>query len=56
LLSRATKGQALSLPIRETGFSVTAEQDAVLATTYMPEAEFDVTYCMSVPLIDSWFD
>ena len=51
VLSRTTKGQALSLPIRELDFGVTAEQDAVLVTTYMPEAEFNVTYYKSVRLI-----
>jgi hypothetical protein len=51
VLSRTKKGQALSLPIRELDFSVTVEQDAVLVTTYMPEAEFNVTYYKSVPLI-----
>ncbi len=51
VLSRTTKGQALSLPIQGLDFSVTAEQDAVLVTTYMPEAEFNVTYYKSVPLI-----
>jgi len=45
-LSRTTKGHALLLPIRELDFRVTAEQDAVLVTTYMPEAEFNVKkYC-----------
>ena len=51
VFSRTRKGQALSLPIRGLDFSVTAEQDAVLVTTYMPEAEFNVTYYKSVPLI-----
>jgi len=51
VLSRTTKGQALSLPISELGFSVAAEQDAALVTTYMPEAEFNVPYFKSVPLI-----
>ena len=37
------KGQALSFPIRELDICVTAEQDAVLVTTYMPEAEFNVS-------------
>ena len=50
VLSRTTKGQALSLPIRDLDFSVKAEQDAVLVTTYMPEAAFNVTYYKSVPL------
>ena len=50
-LSRTTRGQALSLPIRELDSKVTAEQDAVLVTTYMPEAEFNVTYYNSVPMI-----
>jgi hypothetical protein len=47
-LSRTGKGQILSLPIPELDFK-TAEQDAVLVTTYMPEAEFNVYY-KSVPL------
>jgi hypothetical protein len=51
VLSRTTKGQAFSLPIRDLDFSVKAQQDAVLVTTYMPEAEFNVTYYKSVPLI-----
>jgi hypothetical protein len=51
VLSRTTKGQNLSLPIPGLDFRVTAEQDAVLVTTYMPEAEFNVTYYKSVPLI-----
>jgi hypothetical protein len=51
VLSRTRKGQALSLPIRELDFRVTAEQDAVLVTTYMPEAELNVTHYKSVPLI-----
>ena len=42
VFSRTRKGQALSLPIRGLDFSVTAEQDAVLVTTYMPQAEFNV--------------
>jgi len=32
-------------------FRFTADQDAVLVTTYMAEAEFNVTYYKSVPLI-----
>jgi hypothetical protein len=40
----------LSLPIPELDFKVTAEQDAVLVTTYMPEAPLNVTYFKSVPL------
>jgi hypothetical protein len=51
VLSRTTKGQTLSLPIPELDFNVTAEQDAVLVTTYMPEATLNVTYFKSVPLI-----
>jgi hypothetical protein len=51
VLSRTSKGQHLSLPIPELGFKVTAEQDAVLVTTYMPEAPQNVTYFKSVPLI-----
>jgi hypothetical protein len=51
VISRTTKQEALSLPIRELGFSVKADQDAVLVTTYMPEAAFNVTYYKSVPLI-----
>jgi hypothetical protein len=51
VLSRTSKGQTLSLPIPELDFEVTAEQDAVLVTTYMPEAEFNVTYFKSVSLI-----
>jgi hypothetical protein len=43
VLSRTSKGQALSLPIPELGFKVAAEQDAVLVTTYMPEAALNVT-------------
>jgi hypothetical protein len=38
VLSRTSKGQTLSLPIPELDFKVTAEQDAVLVTTYMPES------------------
>jgi hypothetical protein len=49
--SRTNKGQTLSLPIPELDFKVTAEQDAVLVTTYMPEAPLNVTYFKSVPLI-----
>jgi hypothetical protein len=41
----------LSLPIPELDFKVNAEQDAVLVTTYMPEAPLNVTYFKSVPLI-----
>ena len=44
VLSRTTKGQHLSLPIPGPDSKVTAEQDAVLVTAYMPEAEFNVTY------------
>jgi hypothetical protein len=51
VLSQTSKGQTLSLPIQGLDFSVTAEQDAVLVTTYMPEAEFNVTYYKSVPLL-----
>ena len=51
VLSRTSIGQHLSLPILGLDFRVTAEQDAVLVTTYMPEAEFNVTYYKSVPLI-----
>ena len=51
VVSRTTKGEALFLPIRDLDFSVKAEQDAVLVTTYMPEAHFNVTYYKSVPLI-----
>jgi hypothetical protein len=51
VLSRTSKGQTLSLPIPGLDFNVTAEQDAVLVTTYMPEADFNVTYYKSVPLI-----
>jgi hypothetical protein len=49
VLSRTGKGQTLSLPIPELGFKVTAEQDAVLVTTYMPETPMNVTYFKSVP-------
>jgi hypothetical protein len=49
VLSR-TKGQHLSLSIPGLDFRVTADQDAVLVTTYMPEAKFNVTYYKSVPL------
>ena len=34
VVSRTTKGEALFLPIRDLDFSVKAEQDAVLVTTY----------------------
>jgi hypothetical protein len=51
VLSRTSKGQTLSLPIEGLDFGVAAEQDAVLVTTYMPEADFNVTYYKSVPLI-----
>jgi hypothetical protein len=51
VLSRTSKGQTLSLPIQGLDFRVTADQDAVLVTTYMPEADFNVTYYKSVPLI-----
>ncbi|MGA8658507.1 MAG: hypothetical protein WB586_20395 [Chthoniobacterales bacterium] len=51
VLSRPCKGHTLSLPIPELDFKVTAEQDAVLVTTYMPEAPLNVTYFKSVPLI-----
>ncbi|MGA8660144.1 MAG: hypothetical protein WB586_28830 [Chthoniobacterales bacterium] len=51
VLSRTSKGQTLSLPIPELDFKVTTEQDAVLVTTYMPEASLNVTYFKSVPLI-----
>ena len=37
VLSGTSQGQALSLPIKGLEFSVTAEQDAVVLTTYMPE-------------------
>ena len=50
-LSRTTKGQNLSLPIPGLDFRLSAEQDAVLVTTYMPEAKFNVTYYKRVPLI-----
>jgi hypothetical protein len=50
VLSRTSK-KTLSLPIPELDFSMTAEQDAVLVTTYMPKAPLNVTYCKSVPLI-----
>jgi hypothetical protein len=51
ILSRTSTGQNLSLPIQGLDFWVTAEQDAVLITTYMPEAEFNVAYYKSVSLI-----
>ena len=50
-LSRTSKGEALSFPIRDVNFSVKAGQDAILVTAYMPEAKFNVTYYKSVPLI-----
>ena len=50
-LTRTSKGQSLSLPIQGLDFRLTADQDAVLVTTYMPEAAFNVTYYKSVPLI-----
>ena len=37
-----------SLPVRELDFKVTAEQESVLLTTYIPKAEFNVTYYKSV--------
>ena len=51
ILSRTSKGQNLSLPIPGLDFRFTADQDALLVTTYMPEAEFNVTYYKNVPLI-----
>ena len=51
VLPRTTKGQSLSPPIPGLDFQLTADQDAVLVTTYMPEAGFNVTYYKSVPLI-----
>jgi hypothetical protein len=51
VLPRTSKGQNPSLPIPGLDFRVTAEQDAALVTTYMPEAEFNITYYKSVPLI-----
>jgi hypothetical protein len=51
VLSRTTKGQNLSVPIPGLDFQFTADQNAVLVTTYMPEAKFNVTYFKSVPLI-----
>jgi len=51
VLSRTIKGQNLSLPIPGLDFRVTADQDTVLVTTYMPEAAFNATYYQSVPLI-----
>jgi hypothetical protein len=51
VLSRTNKGQTLSLPISGLDFSVSAGQDTVLVTTYMPEAKFNVTFWKSVPLI-----
>jgi hypothetical protein len=42
VLSRTTKGQNLSLPMPGLDFRATADQDAVLLTTDMPEAEFNV--------------
>jgi hypothetical protein len=37
--------------IRKLDFRVTAEQDAVLATMYMPEAAISTVYYKSVPVI-----
>ena len=51
VVSRTSKGQNLSLPIPGLDFRVAAEQDAVLVATYMQEAEFNVTYYKSVPLV-----
>jgi hypothetical protein len=46
VLSRTSKGQTLSLPIQGLDFGVIADQDAVLVTTYMPEAEFgELQFC-----------
>ena len=51
VLSRTSKGQTLSLPIQGLDFSVSADQDAVLVTTYMPEAPLSTVYYKSVPVI-----
>ena len=50
VLSRTSKGQTLSLPIPELDFKVTADQNAVLVTTYMPEAPLSTVYFKSVPV------
>ena len=42
---------SMSLPGPRLDFRVTAEKDAGLVTTCMPEAEFSVTYYKSVPQI-----
>jgi hypothetical protein len=51
VLSLTSKGQTLSLPIPELDFKITAEQDAVLVTTYMPGAPLNVTYSKTVRLV-----
>jgi hypothetical protein len=43
--------QQVAALARGLDFRVTADHDAVLVTTYMPEAEFTVTYYKSVPLV-----
>ncbi|MGA8658639.1 MAG: hypothetical protein WB586_21080 [Chthoniobacterales bacterium] len=40
-----------ALPIQRLDFSVTGEQDAVLVTTYTPEAAISAVYYKSVPVI-----
>jgi hypothetical protein len=51
VISRTTKEEALSLPIRDLDFGVKAEENALLVATYMSEAKSNVTYYKSIPLI-----
>jgi hypothetical protein len=45
------KGRLYPFQFPELGFKVTADQDAVLVTTYMPEAPLSTVYYKSVPII-----
>jgi len=46
----ATTRESIPAGSKAPDFLVTADQNAVLVTTYMPEAEFDFTYYQRVPL------
>jgi hypothetical protein len=51
VISRVNKGESAPIPIKELEIKAAAEQDAVIVTTYMPEAPAHVTYFKSVPVL-----
>jgi hypothetical protein len=50
-ISRVNKGENAPIPIHELDTKTAASQDAVVVTTYMPEARTHVTYFKSVPVL-----